>query len=75
MVVVPRVTPSFIWEKYFHFSNELFIFIDDNSNQLWFQDSENKQYFTPDKLMEPVFGSEKIKAFGMAKYLKDHLSD
>merc|ERR1711988_84024 len=32
------------------------------------QDESNKQFFTPDKLMEPVFGSEKIKAFGMAKY-------
>jgi SWIB/MDM2 domain len=39
-----------------------------------FQDPENKQWFTPDKTMEPVFGKEKIKAFGMAKYLKDHLS-
>merc|ERR1712219_57777 len=38
------------------------------------QDPENKQWFTPDKLMAPVFGTEKIKAFGMAKYLKDHLS-
>ena len=38
------------------------------------QDPENKQWFTPDKLMEPVFGGEKIKAFGMAKYLKEHLS-
>jgi hypothetical protein len=27
----------------------------------------------PDKLMAPVFGQEKIKAFGMAKYLKTHL--
>ena len=38
------------------------------------QDPENKQFFTPDKLMEPVFGKEKIKAFGMAKYLKEHLN-
>lgn len=38
------------------------------------QDPENKQYFTPDELMAPVFGNEKIRAFGMAKYLKDHLS-
>ena len=38
------------------------------------QDPENKQYFTPDKKMAPVFGDEKIKAFGMAKYLKAHLS-
>jgi len=38
------------------------------------EDPENKQWFTPDKLMAPVFGTEKIKAFGMAKYLKEHLS-
>ena len=38
------------------------------------QDPANKQFFTPDKLMAPVFGKEKIKAFGMAKYLKTHLS-
>ena len=38
------------------------------------QDPDNKQWFTPDKLMAPVFGTEKIKAFGMAKYLKEHLS-
>merc|ERR1712203_626197 len=37
------------------------------------QDPENKQWFTPDKLMAPVFGTEKIKAFGMSKYLKEHL--
>merc|ERR1712242_532000 len=30
------------------------------------QDPENKQYFTPDEKMAPVFGTEKIKAFGMA---------
>merc|ERR1711994_83812 len=38
------------------------------------QDPENKQYFTPDKTMEPVFGKDRIKAFGMSKYLKEHLS-
>merc|ERR1712107_648254 len=38
------------------------------------QDPENKQFFTPDKTMEPVFGSEKIRAFSMSKYLKDHIS-
>ena len=38
------------------------------------QDPENKQFFVPDKLMEPIFGKEKIRAFGMAKYLKTHLS-
>ncbi len=38
------------------------------------QDPANKQWFTPDTKMAPVFGKEKIKAFGMAKYLKTHLS-
>ena len=38
------------------------------------QDPANKQWFTPDAKMAPVFGKEKIKAFGMAKYLKTHLS-
>ena len=37
------------------------------------QDLENKQWFTPDKAMEPIFGKEKIKAFGMTKYLKGHV--
>ena len=46
--------------------------------QLWayikkhnLQDPANKQFFTPDKKMAKVFGSERIKAFGMAKYLKE----
>ena len=38
------------------------------------QDPENKQYFTPDATMEPVFGSERMKAFSMSKYLKEHLT-
>lgn len=37
------------------------------------QDPENKQWFTPDKAMEGIFGKEKIKAFGMTKYLKGHI--
>merc|ERR1712083_934902 len=37
------------------------------------QDPDNKQYFTPDKAMEGIFGTEKIRAFGMAKFLKGHL--
>ena len=36
------------------------------------QAPENKQFFTPDAKMSKIFGKEKIKAFGMAKYLKDH---
>ena len=39
------------------------------------QDPEQKQWFTPDKTMAPVFGTEKIKAFGMSKYLKEHLTN
>jgi upstream activation factor subunit UAF30 len=49
--------------------------------QLWaylkkhnLQDPENKQYFTPDKKMAKVFGTEKIRGFGMAKFLSDHLT-
>merc|ERR1712082_156015 len=39
------------------------------------QDPENKQWFTPDKAMEGIFGSEKIKCFSMSKYLKEHLTN
>jgi chromatin remodeling complex protein RSC6 len=48
--------------------------------QLWayikehkLQDPENKQYFTPDKRMAKVFGVDKIRGFGMAKFLSKHL--
>ena len=39
------------------------------------QDMENKRLVTPDVKMIEIFGEEKIKAFGMVKYLKDHLID
>jgi len=49
--------------------------------QLWayikehkLQDPENKQYFKPDKRMAKVFGEDKMRGFGMAKYLGKHLS-
>merc|ERR1712001_346393 len=49
--------------------------------QLWayikknnLQDPENKQLFTPDKKMAKVFGADRIRAFGMAKFLSSHLS-
>ena len=49
--------------------------------QLWaylkknnLQDPENKQYFTPDKKVAKIFGTELIRAFGMAKFLSAHLS-
>ena len=38
------------------------------------KDPDNKQWFTPNKLMAPIFGTEKIKAFGMTKYLKEHMT-
>merc|ERR1712189_35473 len=38
------------------------------------QDPENKQFFNPDAKMQPVFGTEKVRAFGMAKHLKTHLT-
>ena len=37
------------------------------------QDPQDKQWFTPDETMAPVFGEERIKGFGMVKYLKEHL--
>jgi len=39
------------------------------------QDPENKQWFTPDDLMKPIFGSERQKCFGMSKHLKEHLTN
>merc|ERR1711881_320008 len=49
--------------------------------QLWaylkknnLQDPANKQYFTPDKKLAKIFGSDRIRAFGMAKHLSAHLS-
>lgn len=38
------------------------------------QDPENKQFFVPNKKMQPIFGTDKVRAFGMAKHLKAHLS-
>merc|ERR1712020_123088 len=37
------------------------------------QDPQNKQWFTPNDTMAPIFGTEKIKCFSMSKYLKGHL--
>merc|ERR1712020_622013 len=34
----------------------------------------NKQLFNPDKKMAKVFGNDRIRAFGMAKFLSAHLS-
>ena len=32
------------------------------------QDPENKQFFTPDKTMEGIFGDKRQKCFGMSKH-------
>lgn len=49
--------------------------------QLWayikehkLQDPQNKQFFIPDKRMAKIFGTDKIRGFGMAKHLSKHLS-
>merc|ERR1712077_190771 len=34
-------------------------------------DPQNKQWFTPNDTMAPIFGTEKIKCFSMSKYMKD----
>jgi chromatin remodeling complex protein RSC6 len=39
-----------------------------------FQDPENKQFFTPDKKMAKVFGTERMRCFAMSKFLSAHLS-
>merc|ERR1712109_216395 len=51
------------------------------TKQLWayikknnLQDPENKQFFNPDKKMAKVFGTDRIRAFGMAKHISAHLS-
>ena len=63
----------------FYFQNLYFVFFK-IVKYLWaylkehnLQVSENKQRFTPDKAMESIFGKEKIKAFGMTKYLKGRM--
>merc|ERR1712095_48229 len=38
------------------------------------QTPDNKQYFIPDKKMAKVFGTDKIRAFSMAKHISSHLS-
>ena len=39
------------------------------------QDPKNKQFFTPDKKLAKVFGTDRIRGFGMVKFLKTHLSE
>merc|ERR1712212_638699 len=37
------------------------------------QCEDNKQYFLPDKKMAKIFGTEKCRGFGMAKFIGEHL--
>merc|ERR1739847_157895 len=37
------------------------------------QCDDNKQYFVPDKKMAKVFGTEKLRGFGMSKHIGAHL--
>merc|ERR1712002_889268 len=39
------------------------------------QDPDQKQFFTPNKDMEGIFGNERTRCFSMSKYLKDHLTN
>ena len=39
------------------------------------QDSEHRQYFTPDEKMAKVFGNKKMKAIHMSKFLSGNLSE
>ena len=32
------------------------------------------RYFYPDEKMQPIFGSQRMRTFGMAKYLAKHLT-
>ena len=38
------------------------------------QDPKNKQWAICDEKLEKVIGEKKFKCFGMAKYLKEHMS-
>ena len=38
------------------------------------QDPKNKQYFKPDKKLAKVFGTDRIRGFGMQKFLSAHVS-
>merc|ERR1712156_449201 len=50
---------------------ELWVYLKKNN----LQDPEAKQWFTPDKKLAKVFGSEKIKGFAMTKFINSHLSE
>ena len=37
------------------------------------QDPDNKQYFNPDKKMAKVVGTDRMRGFGMSKFIGAHL--
>ncbi len=37
------------------------------------QDPENKQFFFPDPKMAKIFGTDRMRAFAMSKYIGAHL--
>ena len=39
-----------------------------------FEDPEDKLQFTPDKIMQPIFGNSKQYRIGMSKQIKNHLT-
>ena len=48
----------------------LWVYIKDKN----LQDPDNKQFFKPDKKLAKVFGTDRIRGFGMVKFLSTHLS-
>ena len=50
---------------------KLYAYLDENN----LKDPENKAYFTPDKAMQPIYGSSKQKHLGMIHHCKGHLTD
>ena len=51
-----------------------YIFYSICTNLHTFEDPEDKSQFTPDKNMQPIFGSSKQLCSGMSKLIKNHLT-
>merc|ERR1712110_307200 len=49
---------------------ELWVYLKKNN----LQDPDDKRYFTPNKNMAKIFGTERIRGLGMTKFLPPHLS-
>ena len=48
----------------------LFAYIKENG----LKDPEDGRFFIPDKKMAKIFGNEKLRSFGMSKFIGEHLS-